>query len=79
MWRDVPNLKDWEKLCEKSGLTAIEVNTFLAPITQALQEYYSIPKTQLELLNPGSKQATTLTLFRHNLFSMTNSLGFFFV
>lgn len=51
MWRDVPNLKDWEKLCEKCGLTAVEVSTFLAPMTQALQDYHSIPKTQLELLD----------------------------
>ncbi|WP_165831593.1 hypothetical protein [Legionella qingyii] len=48
MWRDVPSLKDWEKLCGKSGLTTTEINTFLVAITHALQKYHSIPKTKLE-------------------------------
>ncbi|WP_454781432.1 hypothetical protein [Legionella sp. WA2022007384] len=51
MWRDVPSLEDWEKLCGKNGLTAIEVNTLLVAITQVLQDYHAIPKTKLEFLD----------------------------
>ncbi len=51
MWRDVPSLKDWEKLCGKNGLTANEINTFLADLTHALQKYHSIPKTKLEFFD----------------------------
>ncbi|QMT58751.1 hypothetical protein [Legionella sp. PC997] len=51
MWRDVPSLKDWEKLCETSGLTPAEVTTSLLAITQLLKEYHSIPKTKIEFFD----------------------------